>query len=69
MKTQSGKTEMHLYGLYKEKQFWKNNRNTGGRERKTILFYKEEQEFPLWLSGLRTQCGVHEDAGLIPGLT
>ena len=26
------------------------------------------QEFPLWLSGLRTLHSVHEDAGLIPGL-
>ena len=25
-------------------------------------------EFPLWLSGLRTQPSVREDAGLIPGL-
>ena len=27
------------------------------------------QEFPLWLSGLRTCCGLHEDVGLISGLT
>ena len=26
-------------------------------------------EFPLWLSGLRTQLTLPEDAGLIPGLT
>ena len=26
-------------------------------------------EFPLWLSGLRHQNSVHEDVGLIPGLT
>ena len=26
-------------------------------------------EFPFWLFGLRTQHEVHEDAGLIPGLT
>ena len=26
------------------------------------------QKFLLWLSRLRTQHGVHEDAGLIPGL-
>ena len=26
-------------------------------------------EFPLWLSGLRTQHSLHENAGLIPGLT
>ena len=25
-------------------------------------------ELPLWLNGLRTQCSVHEDAGLILGL-
>ena len=25
-------------------------------------------EFPLWLSGLRTQDSLHEDAGLINGL-
>ena len=24
-------------------------------------------DFPLWLSGLKTQHGVREDAGLIPG--
>ena len=28
----------------------------------------EVVEFLLWLSGLRTQYSVHEDAGLIPGL-
>ena len=27
------------------------------------------EEFPLWLSRLRTQCCLCEDAGLIPGLT
>ena len=27
------------------------------------------EEFLLWLSRLRTQRSVHEDAGLIPGLT
>ena len=27
------------------------------------------QEFPLWLSRVRTQQSLHEDAGLIPGLT
>ena len=27
------------------------------------------QEFPLWLSGLRTQCCLCEDVGSIPGLT
>ena len=26
------------------------------------------KEFPLWLSGLRTQHSVHEDVGSIPGL-
>ena len=25
-------------------------------------------EFPLWLSGLRTQHSVHKDAGLVPRL-
>ena len=29
----------------------------------------EKKEFLLWLSGLRTQHSVHEDTGLIPGLT
>ena len=28
----------------------------------------DAQEFPLWLSGLRTQHNVHEDAGSIPDL-
>ena len=28
-----------------------------------------EEDFLLWLSGLRTQCCLCEDAGLIPGLT
>ena len=27
------------------------------------------QEFPLWISGLRIQLVIHEDAGSIPGLT
>ena len=27
------------------------------------------QEFPLWLSGLRTWHGVCKDAGLVPSLT
>ena len=31
-------------------------------------FKIDDKEFPLWLSGLRTQHSVHEDAGLIPGL-
>ena len=26
------------------------------------------EEFPLWLSGLGTQHGIHEDVGSIPGL-
>ena len=26
------------------------------------------RDFPLWLSRLRTQLGVHEDVGSIPGL-
>ena len=26
-------------------------------------------EFSLWLSWLKTQHGIHEDEGLIPGLT
>ena len=26
-------------------------------------------EFSLWFNGLKTQHGVHEDMGLIPGLT
>ena len=26
------------------------------------------EEFPLWLSGLRTQHSVHRDVGLVPGL-
>ena len=30
--------------------------------------YKSKWEFPLWLSGLRTQHSVCEDADLIPGL-
>ena len=32
------------------------------------LLEKRKLEFPLWLSGLRIQHSVHEDAGLIPGL-
>ena len=27
-----------------------------------------DEEFPLWLSRLRTQCSLHEDADSIPGL-
>ena len=27
------------------------------------------QEFPLWLNGLRTQHSVHKDVGSIPALT
>ena len=30
---------------------------------------KKREEFSLWLSGLRTQNSVCEDAGLIPDLT
>ena len=30
---------------------------------------KKKSEFPLWLSRLKTQHSLHEDAGLIPGLT
>ena len=32
------------------------------------LFKMPSEEFPLWLSRLRTQHSVHEDVGLIPGL-
>ena len=28
-----------------------------------------DTEFPLWLSQLRTQYNIHEDSGLISGLT
>ena len=28
----------------------------------------EPREFPLWFSGLRTQCSLCEDEGSIPGL-
>ena len=31
--------------------------------------HQDIQEFLLWLSRLRTQCSLCEDAGLIPGLT
>ena len=37
------------------------------KEKKTKLQILDS-EFPLWLSGLRTQCSVHEDVGVIPGL-
>ena len=33
------------------------------------LWQEGTQEFPLWLSRFRTRCGLHEDVGLIPGLT
>ena len=34
----------------------------------TKIFSKFKiEEFPLWLSGLRTQCCLHEDVGLTPG--
>ena len=38
-----------------------------------IIFFsqfikKKLREFLLWLSGLRTQHSIHEDAGSIPGL-
>ena len=33
-----------------------------------IYFKFKLREFPLWLSGLRTQHSVHEDVGLILGL-
>ena len=29
---------------------------------------EKKREFPLWLSGLRTQHSAYEDAGSIPGL-
>ena len=32
------------------------------------LFKYKRVEFPLWLSGLRTQHSVREDLGSIPGL-
>ena len=35
----------------------------------TVLLRSQRQEFPLWFSGLRTQHSVHENVGLIPGLT
>ena len=33
-----------------------------------LLHEENKQEFPLWLSGLRPQHSLQEDAGLIPGL-
>ena len=33
------------------------------------LYPKSVQEFPLWLSRIRTQSFLYEDVGLIPGLT
>ena len=33
-----------------------------------VLCENKDQEFPLWLSRLRTQHSVSEDAGLIPDL-
>ena len=46
----------------RERNFWKKNFQT------TCLQSKLRWEFPLWLSGLRTQQGIHEDLGSIPGL-
>ena len=37
-------------------------------EYNSALKKKKILEFPLWLSGLRTPCSLHEDAGSIPGL-
>ena len=34
-----------------------------------MILRREIVEFPLWLSGLRTQCCLCEDVGSIPGLT
>ena len=44
---------------------------TEGLEVRDCVFpYHEDllREFPLWLSGLRTQHSLHEDVGLVPGL-
>ena len=35
---------------------------------KRRAFKKKSEVFPLWLSGLRTQQSVHEDAGWTPDL-
>ena len=41
---------------------------TGGEKQQTNEGERDSSwEFPLWLSRLRTS--IHEDAGLIPGLT
>ena len=41
----------------------------GGLKDKKEQLGMAAREFPLWLSKLRTQYSVHEDAGSIPGLT
>ena len=33
-----------------------------------IPLVQPQKEFPVWLSGLRTQCCLSEDVGSIPGL-
>ena len=47
-----------------EKQLNKNPQETTAKECPVKC---EFQEFPLWLSGLRTRHSVPEDVGLIPG--
>ena len=42
---------------------------SGESYEKISNFKRQIPEVPLWLSGLRTQLVIHEDAGLIPGLT
>ena len=42
------------------------HREKGGM--RVLLAKEEEEEFPLWLSGLRTQHCFCEHLGLIPGL-
>ena len=37
-------------------------------QRKKISIKRSLQEFPLWLSVLRTQCRLYKDGGLTPGL-
>ena len=49
----------------REKGYWKKN----GQKLNEVWNLTIESIFPFWLSRLRTKHSVHEDAGLIPGLT
>ena len=66
---QTGRKKLQIIYLIRVQypEYIKNTYSSAIKRQITQL--KTGQEFPLWLRGVRTQCCLCEDVGLIPGLT